>query len=66
MPLLFKEYERGDKETTMFSEGSGIGLFLSKKLIEMHGGKIWAESAGEGKGSKFSFSLPASQPEPVS
>lgn len=58
MPLLFNEYERGNKEKT-FSEGSGIGLFLSKKLIEMHGGQIWAESDGEDRGSKFSFNLPA-------
>jgi two-component system CheB/CheR fusion protein len=38
--------------------GSGLGLALSKGIIEAHGGKIWVESKGEGQGSTFSFSLP--------
>jgi signal transduction histidine kinase len=40
------------------AQGTGLGLYLSKKLIEMHGGKMWAESEGEGKGSTFSFTIP--------
>ena len=39
------------------SQGTGLGLYLSKSMIELMGGKIWAESEGLGKGSRFSFSL---------
>ena len=38
--------------------GTGLGLPLSRKFIELHGGRLWAESEGEGKGSRFSFTLP--------
>jgi PAS domain S-box-containing protein len=39
-------------------QGSGLGLSLSRKLVELHGGRMWAESEGEGKGSRFVFTLP--------
>jgi len=38
--------------------GAGLGLNLSKQIVEMHGGKLWVESDGIGKGSRFSFVLP--------
>jgi len=38
--------------------GTGLGLPLTRRLVEMHGGRIWVESEGEGKGSRFSFILP--------
>jgi hypothetical protein len=38
--------------------GTGLGLPLTRRLVEMHGGEVWVESEGEGKGSKFSFTLP--------
>lgn len=55
MPKLFERFYRiGDK---MVREGAGLGLYISKQIIEAHGGCIWAESKA-GEGSIFSFTLP--------
>jgi signal transduction histidine kinase len=55
---LFTRFYRVDKSRSRNAGGgSGIGLTIAKHLVEAHGGHIWAESAGEGQGSTFSFSL---------
>jgi len=53
---LFQPYYRQESDRSRFS-GMGLGLALSKTLVELHGGKIWVESE-KGKGSTFSFSVP--------
>jgi len=39
-------------------QGSGLGLYISKEIIELHNGHIWADSRGRGKGSTFTIKLP--------
>jgi signal transduction histidine kinase len=52
MPKLFSKF------VTSSNQGTGLGLFISKGIVEAHGGKIWAENNSNGIGAKFSFSLP--------
>jgi signal transduction histidine kinase len=40
--------------------GTGLGLFISKSIVEAHGGKMWAENNSDGKGATFIFSVPLS------
>ena len=56
---IFTRFYRVDKSRSRASGGgSGIGLTIARHLVEAHGGRIWAESEGEGKGSRFVFTLP--------
>jgi len=54
---LFKKFSRGTGTSLVHTEGTGLGLYVARMMIEAHKGKIWAESDGEGKGSKFCFEL---------
>lgn len=56
LPRLFEEFHRDKDEKRI--EGSGLGLYIAKNIVEAHKGKIWAESDGEGKGSAFFVELP--------
>jgi len=60
LPHIFDRFYRADKSRSRRAGGgSGIGLTIARALVEAHGGRIWAESAGEGQGSTFTFTLPA-------
>lgn len=59
--LIFTKFFRTDASKKIDTEGMGIGLYLSKKIIERHHGKMWVESDGCEKGSSFYVSLPVYQ-----
>ena len=65
LPYLFERFRQADASTTRLHGGLGLGLAISKQLVELHGGAIRADSAGEGRGSTFTVELPLTAAPPA-
>lgn len=64
---LFQAFGQVHDSMQRTEQGTGLGLYISKAILDAHGGRVWAESEGPGKGSAFTFTLPmrAEAPAPV-
>ena len=62
LPKLFKEFTQLETTAAQAYEGTGLGLALTKRLVELHGGTVTAASPGEGQGSTFTVRLPFTGP----
>ncbi|NTW30486.1 MAG: HAMP domain-containing histidine kinase [Candidatus Moranbacteria bacterium] len=60
---LFGKFVRTQETNKVYVSGTGLGLFVGKSFVEAHGGKMWAESDGPGKGSRFHIELPIPNPK---
>ncbi|NTW89346.1 MAG: hypothetical protein HGB37_00305 [Candidatus Moranbacteria bacterium] len=60
---LFGKFVRTQETTKVYVSGTGLGLFVGKSFVEAHGGRMWAESDGLGKGSRFYIELPVVNPK---
>jgi CheY-like chemotaxis protein len=62
---IFEAFQRGGRAARTTTEGTGLGLTLSKRIIDLHGGRLWMESR-LGAGSTFSFAIPLAPASPAS
>jgi CheY-like chemotaxis protein len=58
LPVIFERFRQGDSSSSRAAAGLGLGLSIVKHLVELHGGSVHAESDGEGKGARFTISIP--------
>ena len=56
---LFGKFYQAGMDKQLVNSGAGLGLSIAKSIVELHGGTIWAESKGKGKGALFCFAIPA-------
>ena len=62
LPAIFEMFAQAERTRSRFPGGLGIGLALSRRLAEMHGGTLDAASDGPGQGAEFTLRLPAAAP----
>jgi len=65
LPYVFDRFRQADSSTTRSHAGLGLGLTIVRRLVELHGGSVHAESLGEGQGATFTVQLPAHAPAPA-
>jgi signal transduction histidine kinase len=56
--MIFEKFQRGKQISHYHTDGTGLGMYIGKKVVDVHKGRIWAESDGHGKGSRFILELP--------
>src|SRR5213079_2617421 len=64
LPYVFDRFRQADATSTRQHGGLGIGLTIVRHIVELHGGRVMADSAGEGRGAIFTVELPVAPPKP--
>lgn len=64
-PRLFRKYQRLSARPTRGESSTGLGLFIVHQLVTLHGGRVWAESDGPGRGARFVVTLPSTVATPA-
>lgn len=62
IPRLFQPFSQVHDPMQLTVPGTGLGLFISKGIVDLHGGRMWCESPGPGRGTTFSFTVPTKPP----
>jgi signal transduction histidine kinase len=66
LPYIFDPFIQAGTDNAMSQGGLGLGLTIARQIVEIHEGKIYADSPGEGKGAKFTIILPLDESRQIS